>query len=279
MKIPYIRFKDHNILGDLELDFTDKNGEPYSNIIFVGENGCGKTTLLRELNNFPYGENLRDFVKKHCVRTGRRLDWCSVFLKERINSIHLHDETYSPFWKLDKNKKNRLNTIGASVNIREILQDRLEILDDYEGERDKPIKDEKYNDPRRLLQDVKANSGIWFMKTLGSLLESHVITGKFDELLDLNNFYDILSEDKDSISSGEYEILMRTLHLLDSIQHTTDFVLIDEPELGLHPKWQFKILKFYKEALYHRNFDYQAAQLFVASHSENILKSESKGIG
>ena len=51
MKLPKVEFKNHPILKNLKLNFTDKE-KVYSNIIFVGENGCGKTTILNELFNY-----------------------------------------------------------------------------------------------------------------------------------------------------------------------------------------------------------------------------------
>ena len=45
MRIKKIKYKDHNILGNLELDFTNKNGEAVDMILIAGENGCGKTTF------------------------------------------------------------------------------------------------------------------------------------------------------------------------------------------------------------------------------------------
>ena len=51
MRILSIEFENHSILGNLKLDFTDKNGNPVDTIILAGENGCGKTTILEELYN------------------------------------------------------------------------------------------------------------------------------------------------------------------------------------------------------------------------------------
>lgn len=47
-----IKWKDHPILGDLELDFTKTDGTTYSTIILAGENGTGKTTILESLSRF-----------------------------------------------------------------------------------------------------------------------------------------------------------------------------------------------------------------------------------
>ena len=47
-----IEIKNHPFLGDVELSFTKENGECFSTVLFVGENGSGKTSLLAELANY-----------------------------------------------------------------------------------------------------------------------------------------------------------------------------------------------------------------------------------
>jgi predicted ATPase len=58
MKIRRIKFKDHYVLGNLELDFTDDNGKTVDTVIFAGENGCGKTQILEAIyqleNSLPF---------------------------------------------------------------------------------------------------------------------------------------------------------------------------------------------------------------------------------
>ena len=48
-KIQSIKFKDHPILGDLALNFCDSKGNIADTIIIAGENGTGKTTILKEI--------------------------------------------------------------------------------------------------------------------------------------------------------------------------------------------------------------------------------------
>lgn len=50
--IKSIKWNNHEILGDLELNFTKPNGEAYNTIILAGENGSGKTTILETLATF-----------------------------------------------------------------------------------------------------------------------------------------------------------------------------------------------------------------------------------
>ena len=48
-------------------------------------------------------------------------------------------------------------------------------------------------------------------------------------------------------------------------------ILIDEPELSMHPKWQEKIFEYYR-GLFRQN-DIQTVQMIFATHSENVVRA------
>ena len=50
--ITKVKWNNHEILGNLELNFTKDDGSPYSTIVLAGENGTGKTTILETLSTF-----------------------------------------------------------------------------------------------------------------------------------------------------------------------------------------------------------------------------------
>ncbi len=53
MKLQKIKWSGHEILGNLELDFTNPaTGMPYKTIVIAGENGTGKTTILETIYTF-----------------------------------------------------------------------------------------------------------------------------------------------------------------------------------------------------------------------------------
>ena len=49
LKIKSIKFKNHPILKNLELNFCDANGKAVDTIIIAGENGTGKSTLIEAI--------------------------------------------------------------------------------------------------------------------------------------------------------------------------------------------------------------------------------------
>lgn len=74
----------------------------------------------------------------------------------------------------------------------------------------------------------------------------------------------------DDLSTGEKQIVFRGAYCLRNNRKLKNgLVLIDEPELSMHPKWQRKILRYYKDL-----FTYdgeQTAQMIVATHSDHVV--------
>ena len=79
----------------------------------------------------------------------------------------------------------------------------------------------------------------------------------------------------EKLSSGEKQIVFRGGFLLRN-QKTTEgsVVLVDEPEISLHPKWQLQIMSFLK-ALFMRNGQ-QTSQIIVATHSPFIIHNATR---
>ncbi len=79
----------------------------------------------------------------------------------------------------------------------------------------------------------------------------------------------------DDLSTGEMQIVFRGAHLLknsNSLDGGT--IIIDEPELSMHPKWQEKIFDYYR-GLFTKNAN-QTAQMIFATHSEYVIRSAIK---
>ena len=78
----------------------------------------------------------------------------------------------------------------------------------------------------------------------------------------------------DSLSTGEKQIVFRGIFLLRNLNRLKGGVLlIDEPELSLHPKWQNKILKYYQTLFTDPTTGLMQVQIIMATHSERILSA------
>lgn len=75
-------------------------------------------------------------------------------------------------------------------------------------------------------------------------------------------------------SSGEYHFFSSIVGLMATVKPTNSLVLIDEPEISLHPNWQMKYLSFLRELFGHS--EYATCHILVATHS-HFLISDLKG--
>jgi len=76
----------------------------------------------------------------------------------------------------------------------------------------------------------------------------------------------------DSLSTGEKQIVFRGAYLLRNSNNLQGGIaLVDEPELSMHPKWQAKILKYYRDLFTKNNT--QFAQMIFSTHSEYVIRA------
>lgn len=74
-------------------------------------------------------------------------------------------------------------------------------------------------------------------------------------------------------SSGEYHFFSSMVGLMATVK-TNSLILIDEPEVSLHPNWQMKYLTFLRELF--SNSEYKTSHILIATHS-HFLISDLKG--
>lgn len=74
----------------------------------------------------------------------------------------------------------------------------------------------------------------------------------------------------DQLSTGEKQIVFRGAYCLKNIKALYNgLILIDEPELSMHPKWQVKILQYYRDIFTEDSV--QKAQMIITTHSDHII--------
>lgn len=153
----------------------------------------------------------------------------------------------------------------------------------------------------QLLIDIQAldsqEFAQWAKKNIGAQIDESKIdtrirrfTRAFDMIFPSKKFLgienksenkEVLFEEKgkkmsiEKLSSGEKQIVFRGGFLLkDKGANKGSNILIDEPEISLHPKWQLEILDFYKNII---NSEAEVkSQFFAATHSPFIIHNPNR---
>lgn len=243
MHLDQIRIKNHSILGDLDISFINPaTQKPYSVIAFVGENGCGKTTLLNEI--FDYKKSLSIVKDERSPE-----DFHGLFIHQNSLYVGAMNEVYKlitgkegPYPSSSGDFNGGMNPFGLRGNVVvNNLNEGAEII-------------AKFGDEKVLEIYTKGD-----VKNLGCAGQVNAsITGQQPKV------------DATTLSSGQSETLLK-IKLLQGIKVGTDALLLDEPETSLHPRWQEIILDAIKDLVTGQGAN--APQLFVATHSERVLES------
>lgn len=112
---------------------------------------------------------------------------------------------------------------------------------------------------------------------------SYIFDGKrLKGIKNINGSKEVIFEENgietsiNKLSSGEKQIVFRGGFLLkDSNKADGAVILIDEPELSLHPRWQMKILEFFRR-IFENTDGKQRSQLFLSTHSPFILHNDNR---
>ena len=323
MKIAKIKWKGHPILGDLELDFTNKNkkGIPYDTIIFAGENGTGKTTVLTSISDFLNGYSI-DFeyieyqidneIYRATPKTPESYDgYYDLLLPDKetiieVNTGKNRNGSSTSNSNIDKDFRNirfygcvfskaradyrtekiigtttkQLDIENKDIDTEDNFTSIKQLLVDIEGEDNAKFKEESKK------REELGNTPIYW-SNFKSSLKMYRFSNAFDNFfenkikyskIENNSTEKIILFEKygrdisiDNLSTGEKQIVFRGAFLLRNLQKMKGgTIFIDEPELSMHPKWERKILQYYKD-LFTEDGELKS-QLFIATHSEYVLK-------
>ena len=238
MYLSQLKIKNHPVLKNLELNLINpKTKEPYAIVAFVGENGCGKTTLLNEIFNYEKSEFIFD-------KQGQ-LD--SLYLRQ--GSLH----------------KNAMKEVRKLIDGQDMYPINSKT---YEGGMN-PYSLRSNNAINRV------DKGVELLETLGDDAITEIF--KENHILDVYCSNDVSKriDGKEhgynitNYSSGQQEILLK-LKDLKNMAAGTDVVLLDEPETSLHPRWQKEIVHLIELMI---EAGGEVPQIFLATHSEKVLES------
>lgn len=314
--IKEIKWKNHPILGNLSLNFTKPDGTTYNTILFAGENGTGKTSILESISHFLNLGSMEffDYIKYNANQSVYKItplagneafgfhkrvkesDLSEKMIRSNANNnsdtiksdpddIRHYGVAYSKARsgfstrQVDSTKTSKLDANFHDIDRQEdftflkqliidlYMQDCIELRQSANQKKEVSVSEYKqYEDSCKLSRFQNA-----FEKFFENIRFSTVNTNDYKGIEILfkknNNVIKI-----DDLSTGEKQIVFRGALLLKNLKNLENgTILIDEPELSMHPKWQGKILKFYRNLYTQANV--QKAQILFATHSEAVIKS------
>ena len=296
MKIKKVSIKDYKGLKNLDINFENENGI-LNIVVLAGSNGSGKTRVLESI--YKYFENtINDKVEKN------KIEICFEKKEKEVDNILQNKST--DIFKSLKNynsykKGNSIYSEGIIENIEKLEKFPKIIYIPTEINFQK-IKTETTNFEVEYKFLNVVNSDV--IKDISSYISTKVIKTMFKEkelttsqamdkvFKEINEIFEILeldvkvstiSENGNSpvfvnfagekidineLSSGEKQLFLRTL-AIKMLEPENSIIMIDEPELSLHPKWQSMIVSVYQKIGKNN-------QIILATHSPHILGSVEK---
>lgn len=283
MRLKRIKFNGHPNLGDLDLDFCDEYGNALNTIVLIGANGSGKTTILKNIFEM--------FNLTTAYNNSKNSVFSEVFLQEHVNYLNNDKILYDALIKKGVYHIENTDKV-AEINSKvvymptEINFSQLNSVNNTfkKTENFLNVIDQKMTSDIPSLIATKINTEIYKNRdlTIGQVIDK--------VCMDINNIFKILdlqvtlvglSADETSqpifknhlgqefdindLSSGEKQLFLRAL-ALKFLKVKDSIILIDEPEISLHPVWQSKIIQVY-EQIGENN------QIIIATHSPHVLSN------
>lgn len=266
--------QNHPILEDLLLDFCKDDGKPYKNIVLIGENGCGKSTILRLISNHFAGGKLENSTIENVKQNGEKDNkplYSTGFCYSSSQTEFSRDNEFD-----DGNYKNASDVDEKTYeencdekNIKYLLlnikdNDSLDLMDIAENEsRVSDLRYLTFQKESRVYRFTNAFNNFFEKLKLVKIdcREKKIIFEKNGKNFEMVN-----------LSTGEKQIVMRGASILKNLKKLQDgVVLIDEPEIGMHPRWEKNIMKYYENLVTINGI--QTTQIIFATHSEFVVEA------
>lgn len=252
-KIKKISINSYKMFSNFNLNLSENIN------IIAGINGTGKTTFLEFIYNFiDYISRQKEDqsfinVEYYDVSGNKKqeiLNFENSFVEYNVNGVtHVFKSSVNQFIQ---RKIIYIPALSKEDNIKNILPRYLEKMV-YE-------------------MDIRASEAYQALQNQIKLIFDGLdLYFEFDSRdRDGNLFFRTNNGERfliDQLSTGEKTLLSKVLYLyLNEVNNTV--ILIDEPELSLHPSWQSKVLKIYENFAKEYN-----CQIIIATHSPHIIGS------
>lgn len=285
MHINRIEIKDFRILENITIDFQVPDDE--SNVINViaGVNGSGKTSLLELIDRIFIYESNKEGTYSIKFNNKYSLDKININPSIMINGkkcSRIYEYTgslvennkfkngkhsspriiYSPAkLAFEYRQVSALNTsyqFQNKINTQSLLGEAEHYIREYVISKERQSHN---TDPEvRTREAVEAfNQHFSSVKMTTKLynLDIH----QLNKPVFKNAKGDLVNIDQ--LSDGEKQLYGRVVALM-ILNPTNSIILIDEPEISLHPSWQFAIMQIYAQIG-------EGNQFIIATHSPHII--------
>jgi len=259
MKIRELYIEEYKMFKDFKIDFLDNDNKPLDIVVLAGVNGSGKTTLLECLNAQIDNQEISINDVSQNIKEVNIISDMDVFLSRQTDEqFLLNFDNYREI-----SSKDREQIIYLPIyqnNITDLKETIRQKYIDRAFEIDKPSL--ALFELQEFIANTFSNIDLTFNLSFIDYNKNIVL---FKD--NYGNEFDI-----EELSTGEKTLLSKVLYLYYK-DYVGKLILIDEPELSLHPSWQNRVLKIYENFAKLNN-----CQIILATHSPHIIgsaKSES----
>lgn len=292
MKIKNLHIKEFKGLRDISINF-EKNDKPLDLVVLAGSNGSGKTRVLESIlkyfqDNLNYKQNnieagiFYEEKEKNCIS-----NFQSFFYELECFSYYEANDSLREKHIEIKNKLDILPKViyvPTEINFQKMDVASTTLVQEYKFINivdTNLIKDIPSYIATKMISAMLKNKNEKVgdvqkkvFNEINEIFENLSIDVKVEDISqdgrNITLFTNSLGDEFDinELSSGEKQLFLRTL-AIKMLNPENSIILIDEPELSLHPKWQQRIVDVYRKIGKNN-------QIIIATHSPHILGSVKK---
>ena len=297
MKIKNLHINEFKGLRDISINF-EKNDEPLDLVVLAGSNGSGKTRVLESIlqyfqdhiqYNYRGNSNKIEIYFEEKEKICRNNVGDEMELYEGLKSFSYHEIDNPRNEKHIKIKKElnilpKIIYVPTEINFQKMNTASTTLVQEYNFiniVNTNLIKDIPSYIATKMISAMLKNKNEKVgdvqkkvFNEINEIFENLSIGVKVEDISQDGRNITLFTNssgdefDINELSSGEKQLFLRTL-AIKMLNPENSIILIDEPELSLHPKWQQRIVDVYRKIGKNN-------QIIIATHSPHILGSVKK---
>ena len=291
MKIRNLYITEYKGLRDITLNF-ENNNNVLDLVVLAGVNGSGKTRVLESIFSCFRNYGNPEYQEKR--------NYLDIFFQENERKCFDEDEDPYVFFQILESYSNKSSFlreklenlkifpkiiyVPTEINFQKMNAASTTLTQEYKFINivdTNLIKDIPSYIATKIISEILKNKNEKVgdiqkkvFDEINEIFETLGIEVKIEDISQDGRNIPIFTNssgdkfDINELSSGEKQLFLRTL-AIKMLNPENSIILIDEPELSLHPKWQQKIVDVYRKIGKNN-------QIIIATHSPHILGSVKK---